>query len=81
MIEMGLLWYEPSRGVPLADRIDAAAEANANPAAATINPPTQRSSLSHAGIANPPVHNSSAAVEDKLLTPNTRPRNRFGTIR
>ncbi|MFN8535071.1 MAG: hypothetical protein U0556_16150 [Dehalococcoidia bacterium] len=26
MIEMGLLWYEPSRGVPLADRIDAAAE-------------------------------------------------------
>lgn len=26
MIEMGLLWYEPSRGVPLAERIDAAAE-------------------------------------------------------
>jgi hypothetical protein len=26
MIEMGLLWYEPSRGVPLADRIDAAAD-------------------------------------------------------
>lgn len=26
MIEMGLLWYEPSRGVSLAERIDAAAE-------------------------------------------------------
>ena len=25
MLEMGLLWYEPSRGVPLAERIDAAA--------------------------------------------------------
>lgn len=26
MIEMGLLWYEPNRGVSLAERIDAAAE-------------------------------------------------------
>ena len=25
MLEMGLLWYEPSRGVPLAERVDAAA--------------------------------------------------------